>query len=120
MPGLIEGAHKGAGLGIKFLRHAERTRIFVHMIDISDDDPAGALRRYEVIRGELKSFDPGLIKRKEIVVFNKVDALADRKAAGRMAGRFRKRGLDVCAISAVTGEGVEELLGMIVKKLKEC
>jgi GTP-binding protein len=104
VPGLIEGASAGAGLGHAFLRHVERTRILVHVVDGSARDPEWD---HEVIREELRAHDPGLLEKPLLVAFNKVDlpAAADAWPVFR-AGRARD-GLDVVAISASTGEGLE-------------
>ena len=109
IPGLIEGAHQGKGLGHEFLRHVERTSVLIHLIDAYQDDIPGA---YKIIREELKKHDPKLAKRAEIVVLNKIDGLDDEivddlkkqlaKSAGKKAQLF--------AISAVTGQGVQEVL----------
>ena len=76
IPGLIEGAHKGIGLGDKFLKHIERCKSLLHIIDINEDDLIG---QYKVIREELKQYSEKLIKKKEIVVFNKIDLLEEKE-----------------------------------------
>ena len=108
IPGLIEGAHQGAGLGIRFLKHVERTRLLLHLVDPSDGrDP---LEKYDAIRRELEAFDPALCRRPERVVVTKIDITEVREALPGIAERFRERGIDVWPVSAVTGEGVEELV----------
>ncbi len=109
IPGLIEGAHLGAGLGTEFLRHIERTSVLVHLVDVSDGsgrpDPAADFR---VIQGELKSFGHGLDEKPMLVVASKVDA-ANPEKLKRLKTMAKRRKLPFFAISAVTGQGVEEL-----------
>lgn len=116
IPGLIEGSHSGSGLGDAFLRHVERTRVLVHMVDIcpiSGSDPA---EDYRAIRKELASYSPTLAAKSEIVVANKMD-LTDADAHLRS---FRKAlEADVVAISAVTGRGLPQLVRRIWKTLAE-
>lgn len=118
IPGLIEGAHEGAGMGIKFLRHIERTRIILHLVDVSDHaypDPASS---YKSIRNELKSFDPKLLKRPEIVVLTKMD-LPDAEILRDEAKKTIKRAgaKRIVAISAASHDGLDELLIAIGKLL---
>jgi GTP-binding protein len=109
MPGLIEGAHLGAGLGIQFLRHIERTRVLVHLIDVSDGsgrpDP---IEDFKVINGELQNFGHGLMDKPMIVVASKIDA-ANPEKLKKLAAAAKRRKLEFFAISAVTGQGIEEL-----------
>ena len=107
VPGLIEGASEGAGLGTRFLGHLERTAALIHLIDATGDDPAGAWR---AIREELAAYDAGLPDKPEIIALNKADALTP--AAQRKAARAVEKvaGAPVRLISAVSGEGVRELL----------
>ncbi len=109
LPGLIEGAHLGAGLGIQFLRHIERTSVIVHLIDVSDDsgrpDP---VEDYKVITAELKSFDPALAAKPTILVAAKID-VANADKLKKLAAMAKRRKLPLFAISAVTGEGVDAL-----------
>ncbi len=116
IPGLIEGAHQGAGLGSRFLRHIERTRLLVHLIDVS----AGAdpLTLYEGIRRELGLFSPELLKKPELVVLNKIDLPEVRDRVDDIRRKFEGRGLPFLALSALTGEGVEELLKEMAKRLR--
>ena len=105
IPGLIEGAHEGAGLGDEFLRHIERTRVLVHVVDLC---PTGrdAVEDYRGIRGELEQYSPSLAAKPEIVAANKMD-LTD---AGKNLRRFRRRiGAQIVAVSAVSGQGLEAL-----------
>jgi GTPase len=126
IPGLIEGAHEGAGLGARFLRHVERTRVLVHLLDATPGLAAEAtsgtterspLRDFDTINRELALFDPALAKRPQIVVLNKTD-LPDVEARRRkLATVFARRKLRLVAISAATGDGVPALLEEIWKVL---
>jgi GTPase len=110
LPGLIEGAHEGAGLGMRFLRHVERTRLLVHLIDTSDASEADPVHSFEVISGELQAFSEGLAEKPMIVVASKLDATTDRARLEALREFCRQRGLPFHAISAATGEGVQELV----------
>jgi GTP-binding protein len=104
LPGLIEGAHEGVGLGDRFLRHTERTRVIVHLVDVSVDALQPPDKAYEVIRKELEAYSPALAEKPELVVATKtdLDARAGLKALKKRAG-------DVLAVCAPTGEGLDEL-----------
>ncbi|HEK86390.1 MAG: GTPase ObgE [Candidatus Saccharicenans sp.] len=120
IPGLIEGAHQGHGLGIQFLRHIERTRILVHLIDVSLYSGRDPVNDYRIIQNELKAFKPELVKRPQIIVANKIDLLGENRerlnALRKLARREKKPFL---SISAVTGEGVRELVNLLAKRLAE-
>ncbi len=120
IPGLIEGAHRGAGLGIQFLRHIERTRVLLHLVDVSEG--SSALERYDAIRRELGAFDPLLLERPEIVVVTKGDVTEVRDLLPSVCREFRDRGIEARVISAVSGEGLRELVadtGSLVQRLRE-
>ncbi len=121
VPGLVEGAHRGKGLGIRFLKHVERTSLLLHVLDMSDMTGRDPLEDYRTIRNELAAFDPDLAKRPEVVALNKADLTgADERAEGVLPF-FRSSGIKVFSISAVTGEGVRGLvtyLGAEIKRLK--
>ena len=106
VPGLIEGASQGAGLGHAFLRHVERTRILVHVVDGSDRDPAWS---YGVIRDELEAHDPALLAKPTLVAFNKIDRPAAATAWPAFLKARRRDGVPVVAISAERGDGLPEL-----------
>jgi len=116
IPGLIEGAHKGAGLGFEFLRHIERTRIIVHLLDIMPANGSDPVENYRTIRKELAQYSKALADKPEVIVANKIDLDHDGQIAAKLKGRFDK---DVTPISAVTGEGVRELCEILWPKLKE-
>jgi GTP-binding protein len=106
VPGLIEGASAGAGLGHAFLRHVERTRVMIHVVDGSDRDPEWA---HDVIREELRAHDPALLDKPMLVAFNKLDLPAAREAWPAFRAAREAEGIDVVAIAASTGEGLEPL-----------
>ena len=112
IPGLIEGASEGVGLGDRFLRHIERTRVLVHLLDGAAflDEGRDLLGEYDAIRKELEAYDPELGARYEIVVLNKVDLLADRAPLEALEKTLRERGREVMRASGATGEGAPELV----------
>jgi GTP-binding protein len=117
IPGLIEGAHEGAGLGDRFLRHVERTRVLVHLLDASGGEDRSPLRDFDTINRELALFDPELAERPQIVVLNKTDLPDVEAARKRLAATFGRRKIRLHAISAATGAGVPELLEEVWKVL---
>ena len=109
IPGLIEGAHTGSGLGTQFLRHIERTRLLVHMVDVSDSSSrADVVKDVKVIVGELKSFGAGLEKKPTLMVASKID-VANPEKLKKLKQWATRRKLKLYPISAVTGEGIEKL-----------
>lgn len=119
IPGLIEGAHTGAGLGTRFLRHVERTKLLLHLVDVSSFSGRDAVSDYEVINRELRAHDENLAARPQIVVATKIDALDEPDRLKRLGDRARQDGRPFYAISAVTGEGVRELINAVVRLLDE-
>ena len=114
LPGLIEGAHEGVGLGHQFLRHVERTRVLVHLLDAGAEDP---LAGYETIRRELELYDPRLAAKPEVVAFNKMDLPEARTRAETLKDRFAGR--EVVLISGATSEGTRELIQLLQRLLQE-
>ncbi len=110
IPGLIEGAHKGAGLGTQFLRHVERTRVLAHLVDASEASERDPVRDFNVIMGELESFSTALAEKPMILVANKIDATQDASRIDMLRQLAGERQLPFFAISAVTGKGVDELV----------
>ncbi len=118
MPGLIEGAHLGSGLGVQFLRHIERTRLLVHLVDVSDasgrPDP---VEDFKVINLELSNFGNGLDEKPMIVAATKIDA-ANPEKLKKLAAHAKRRKLEFHAISAVTGAGIDELKWALARRLR--
>ena len=110
IPGLIEGAHEGAGLGLDFLRHIERTRLLVHIVDGNSEDP---LRDFDLVNEELRSYGNGLEGRKQIILVNKLDMpeVASRRA--EITESFAARGLEPLFTSAAVGTGVDEVIAVM-------
>lgn len=117
VPGLIEGAHEGHGLGDRFLRHLSRTSVLIHLLDISDSnrDP---WQDYQVINNELRLFDPAFLARPQLVVVTKLDLPDTRERLPEVQSFFSQQGKEVLAISAVTREGVNALVIQIVRTLE--
>jgi GTPase len=119
IPGLIEGAHLGAGLGVQFLRHIERTRVLVHLVDVSDaSGRPDAVEDFKVIMGELASFGHGLAEKPMIVVASKVD-VANPEKLKKLKAMAKRKKLPFYEISAVTGLGIEKLKYAIGERVHE-
>ena len=116
VPGLIEGASEGAGLGTRFLGHIERTAVLIHMVDATGDDPADD---WAVIRAELAAYGEGLADKPELIALNKIDALDEAARAEKAAALAQAAGAAPYLISAVSGEGVRELLRAAHAKVRE-
>jgi GTP-binding protein len=114
IPGLIEGAHEGAGLGTRFLGHVERCRVLLHLVDATSDDIAGA---YRTVRAELKAYGAGLGKKKEIVALSKCDALDDDAIAAKAAELKAAARKQPLVVSAVSGRGVKEVLTALAREI---
>ena len=115
IPGLIEGAHAGAGLGIKFLRHIERTRVLIHLLNGASPDP---LQDLEDINAELALFSPELVVKPQVVVLNKMDLPQAQEMWPTVEAAMHERSLPAFAISAVTGQGTRELLYTVLEVLE--
>jgi GTP-binding protein len=118
IPGLIEGAHEGKGLGFQFLRHIERTSFLLHLVDISEFAPEDPVQSYRTLRRELETYDPGLTERPFAVVGTKSDVKGDGQHLARLKAYCRRRRLDFFPISAVTGEGVEVLVRFVGQRVE--
>jgi GTPase len=116
IPGLIEGAHEGAGLGIRFLRHVERTRVLVHLIDASAIDPDNPLAAYHTVNRELSKYSEALAQKPQLVVLNKLDV----EGAKALADTFCKAlsGCSILKISAATHQGLKQLISAMTQKLE--
>lgn len=121
IPGLIEGASEGAGLGDRFLRHIERTRVLVHLLDCGAMvmEARDLVADYETLRNELASHHPDLIDRRELIVLNKIDVVNDAQSLDDLEAAFADRGLDVRRISGATGEGCGALVERMLALLDE-
>jgi len=117
LPGLIEGAHEGAGLGTRFLKHIERTRLLAHLVDTSDANDRDPVHDFEIIENELASFSPLLAQKPMIVVATKLDATTNRLHLDELRAFCAKRGLEFHAISSATGEGIVELVRAMANAL---
>ncbi len=109
IPGLIKDAHKGAGLGFQFLRHIERTKILLHLVDVSDLTTGDPVENLEQIINEIRLYNEDLLKRPQIIVATKMD-VANKEKLDRLTGYCKKNNMDLFKISSVTGEGIQELL----------
>jgi GTP-binding protein len=116
IPGLIAGAHQGAGLGSRFLRHIERTSLLVHLVDIAVDPEGDAWHHYAEINEELGKFHPSLAEKPQMAVLNKIDLPVVRERIPQIRDAFRRKGVDLFAISAWTGEGVDDLVREIGRR----
>jgi len=119
LPGLIEGAHTGAGLGSRFLRHIERTRLLAHLVDTSMTVPGDPVHDFEVVRNELRAASAALAEKPFLVVATKLDATTDRSALEALRAHCAARGYRFHVISSATGEGVPELVRAMAAQLEE-
>jgi len=118
IPGLIEGAHKGTGLGSQFLRHVERTSILLHMIDISEISISDPVEDMEKINSELSLYSPDLITKPQVIAGTKLDIRGDGKRLDSLAEYCKDRGYDFFPVCAVTGEGIKRLINYLGKKVE--
>lgn len=118
IPGIIEGASDGAGLGIQFLRHVERTRLLLHFVDVSGSEGRDAVKDFETINEELKSYSEKLSNRTQIIVASKADLITDDTQLKALEEIAKKNNQKLFKISSATGEGVEELMNYVSKTLK--
>ena len=119
IPGIIEGASEGVGLGLQFLRHIERTRLLLHFIDVSGQEGRNAVEDFNTINAELKKYSEKLSTRKQIIVATKIDAMQDDTNLKELEKLAKKEKIELYKISAVTGEGVQELIDHVSKILKD-
>ncbi|MGY8959441.1 MAG: GTPase ObgE [Alphaproteobacteria bacterium] len=116
IPGLIEGAHEGVGLGTRFLGHVERCRVLLHLVDGTQDDVAGA---YKTIRGELKAYGGELADKQEIVALNKTDAMSDSEFEEKQKALTAVTDTPVMAMSGVSGQGVDDVLRSLLSVVRQ-
>ena len=119
IPGLIEGAHRGAGLGFQFLRHVERTSVLLHLVDISDLQTTDPVEDFEKINRELVLYSPELLDKPMAVAGTKLDIAYEGMRLNRLKDYCRDKGLDFFPISSATGEGIKELVMYLAKRVKE-
>lgn len=118
IPGIIEGASEGVGLGIQFLRHVERTRLLLHFLDVSGQEGRDPVEDFYAINKELKKYSEKLAKRKQIIVANKMDVVKDEKLVKEVEELAKKEGLELYKISAATKTGIDELIDHVTQVLK--
>lgn len=118
IPGIIEGASQGIGLGLKFLRHIERTRLLLHVIDVSGSEDRIPVEDFKTINEELKQYSEKLASRKQIIVANKVDALQDETLFKDLEKLAKKENIKIFKVSAATGEGLKELFKYVSEVIK--
>lgn len=118
IPGIIEGASQGVGLGIQFLRHIERTRLLLHVIDVSGVEGRNPVEDFKIINEELKQYSEKLSNRKQIIVANKIDSMQDETLYKELEKMAKEKNIEIYKISAVTGEGLKELLTRVTEVLK--
>ena len=119
IPGIIEGASQGVGLGIQFLRHIERTRLLLHVIDVSGLEGRNPVEDFYTINEELKQYSEKLSKRKQIIVANKIDVMQDESSYVALEELAKKENMEIFKISAATGEGVDALMNHVTEVLKQ-
>ncbi len=119
IPGLVEDAHRGAGLGHEFLRHIERTKLLLHLIDVSEDAQPEPEEAFETLNRELELYSEELAKKPRLIVGSKIDALSDRERLKRLREFFEGKGYRFHAVSSLTGEGIEELKELLWKAYQE-
>jgi GTP-binding protein len=117
IPGLIPGASEGAGLGVRFLKHLERTRVFLHLLSLDPGEGRDPLSDYAALRKELASFDPELATRPEVVALSKADLPEVREAYPALKAKFKKKKIDLMLVSAPTHEGVNDIVFALARGL---
>ena len=118
IPGIIEGASQGVGLGIQFLRHIERTRLLLHVIDVSGSENRVPVEDFKIINEELKKYSEKLAKRKQIIVANKIDSMQDENLYKDLEKLAKEENIEIFKVSAATGEGLKELFKHVSDVLK--
>jgi len=122
IPGLIPGASEGKGLGIKFLKHVERTKVLAHLIDPTPQDVEGnsvdAVKSFDDINGELQAFSDEFASRPQVIVITKIDAFPDKKTLEDLMAKFAERGLPCLALSSASGKGIPDFIEYLVKVIE--
>lgn len=119
IPGIIEGAHRGVGLGFQFLRHVERTTVLLHLVDISEPGGGNPVGNFVAVNNELALYSPDLAEKPQIVVGTKLDVAGNRKCLNELAEYCKEKGLDFFAVSAATGKGIKKLLSFVAVMVEE-
>ena len=119
IPGIIEGASDGVGLGLQFLRHIERTRLLLHVIDVSGIEGRNPIEDFKVINNELKKYSEKLAGRKQIIVANKIDSMQDETLFKELEKMAKEQNLEIYKVSAATGQGLKELFIHTSQELKK-
>lgn len=119
IPGIIEGASQGVGLGLKFLRHVERTRLLLHVLDVSGSEGRNPVDDFNIINKELKKYSEKLSQRKQIIVANKIDAMQDETLLQQVEKMAKEKNIEVFKVSAATNTGLKELFKRVAEVLKE-
>ena len=118
IPGLVEGAHEGRGLGVRFLKHIERTRLFIHVLDLSPTTDRDPIEDFKTVNRELEAFNPELSARPQVVALNKMDLTGARNKAEAPLNFFNALGIKVFPISAVTGAGIKDLINYTGREIE--
>ena len=118
IPGLIEGAHAGSGMGTRFLRHIERTSVLLHILDISGEPPRSAWEDFRAINEELFLFNPGLAEKPQCVGINKTDLMQTKERLKKEVDIFAEQGIEILTFSALTGEGVEAVVKALLRRME--
>ena len=119
IPGLIEGASEGVGLGLKFLRHIERTRILIHVVDVAGTEGRDPVKDFETINKELLNYSDKLASKLQVIAANKIDVLQDEENFQKLESVAKEKGYEIYKISAITGEGLNELFHRVAELLNE-
>lgn len=119
IPGIIEGANTGIGLGHEFLRHIERTRILLHVVDVSGTEGRNSIEDFDIICGEMEKYNPELAKKPQIVIGNKIDVVYDEEPVKAFEQEMKNRGYEVYFISAAAHKGTNDLMKLVASKLKD-
>ena len=119
IPGIIEGASNGVGLGIQFLRHIERTRLLLHFIDVSGQEGRNPVEDFYIIQEELKRYNKKLSKRKQVIVANKIDVMQDNKLYEELEKIAKKENMEIFKISAASKQGINDLMKYVAEELKK-
>jgi len=119
LPGLIENAHKGVGLGHEFLKHIERTKVILHMVDVNPPDESDPIANFDAINRELEMYNEDLIQRPQVVALNKIDTFPNKRIPNKIKNELESRGHQVFEISALTGDGLMPLMYALGKIIDE-